>query len=64
MFLFFCPLRGIVIIIEKAQSWQRGMHLYALMGHLALYIYRALLATTEPGNCPCESCFAPDGAQL
>ena len=33
-------------------------HLYALMRHLALH-YRALIATTEPGNCPRESLFCP-----
>ena len=31
-------------------KWAKG-HLYALMGHLSCYIW-ALMATTEPGNCP------------
>ena len=50
--------------IEKAQSGQRGtFRLYALMGHLSCHIC-ALMATTEPGNCPRASfLIAPEGAQ-
>ena len=47
----FCPWRACTVIIEKAQSGQRGT--YALMGHLSGHIW-ALIATAEPGNCPRE----------
>ena len=52
----FCPLRDTVIIREGTKL-AKG-HLYVLMWHLALHI-RALIATTDPGNCPRESLFCP-----
>ena len=53
----FLPITGHSYNYREGTKLAKG-HLYALMRHLALYI-RALLATTEPGNCPCESLVCP-----
>ena len=39
-------------LYREGTKWAKG-HLYALMGHLAHHI-RALMATSEPENCPHE----------
>ena len=54
--LFFAHY-GAQINDREGTKFAKG-HLCALMGHLALYI-RALIATTEPGNCPRDSYFSP-----
>ena len=59
----FCPWRGTHSYYREGTRWAKG-HLYASMGHLSCYIW-ALMAKTEPGNCPREPFSLPlhEGAQ-